>query len=100
MIFIYIIAFNYILIFIYFNSENFFNFFEWFTKLKPNIVLYLLYLFGYANFTQNCIHEYGVSKPILTNFYQSFREACINWLKDEGQSPIGGYGRTVIFTLK
>lgn len=55
----------------------------------------MLYLFGYTNFKENCIHECEVSKPTVTNFNQSFREACINWLKDEGQSPIGGYGRTV-----
>lgn len=65
------------------------------TKLKPNKVLHLLYCWAMHNSRNIAAHEYGVSKTTVTNFYQSFREECIDWLNDAGQKPIGGDGYTV-----
>lgn len=65
------------------------------TKLKPNKVLHLLYCWAIQNSRNIAAHECGVSKTTVTNFFQSFGEACIDWLNDAGQKPIGRDGYTV-----
>lgn len=40
-------------------------------------------------------HECQVSKAAVTNFFQSFRQSCVDWLNEKGQEPIGGEGKTV-----
>lgn len=65
------------------------------TKLKPNEVLHILYCWAMQNSRNITAHECNVSKATVTNFFQTFRDACIDWLNDKGQKPIGGNGCTV-----
>lgn len=65
------------------------------SKLKPNEVLHILYCWSIQNSRKVTAHECQVSKATVTNFFQAFRDACVDWLNDQGQKPIGGNGYTV-----
>ena len=65
------------------------------SKLPMNKVFHLLYCWAIQLSRDQTVHECKVTPDTVTNFFQSFRQACVGWLEDDGQKPIGGPGKTV-----
>lgn len=65
------------------------------SKLPVSTALHIIYAWSVQMNRDLASHECHVSPDTITNFYQSCRQACIHWLKVEGQPRIGGEGLTV-----
>lgn len=65
------------------------------SKLPMTTVFHILYCWANKYRRGLAAHECCVSKQTITNFYQSFRLACMHRLHVHPQQPIGGPGTVV-----
>lgn len=64
-------------------------------NIPVNKVLHLLYLWAHECSCEFAAYECEVTKSTVTNFFQAFRTACVHYLNQNEQDPIGGQGYNV-----